>query len=76
MQRLARDGWLGFEHDHATPIAFVFRLWDGLGPALLVAGAGLALALARRRRTDLILIAFVAVYFGVAALVAALARAA
>ena len=63
VQRLARDGWLGFEHDHATPIAFVFRLWDGLGPALIVAGAGLVLALARRRRTDLILLAFVAVYF-------------
>jgi hypothetical protein len=63
VQRLARDGWLGFEHDHATPIAFVVRLWHGLGPALIVAALGLALALARRRRTDLILLAFVAVYF-------------
>jgi 4-amino-4-deoxy-L-arabinose transferase-like glycosyltransferase len=39
VQRLARDGWLGFEHDHATPVAFVARLWDGLGPALVVAAA-------------------------------------
>jgi dolichyl-phosphate-mannose-protein mannosyltransferase len=63
VQRLARDGWLGFEHDHAAPIAFLDRLWDGLGPALLVAGLGLALALARRRRPDLILSSFVVVYF-------------
>jgi 4-amino-4-deoxy-L-arabinose transferase-like glycosyltransferase len=63
VQRLARDGWLGFEHDHATPIAFVVRLWHGLGPALVVAAAGLALALVRRRRADLILVSFVVVYF-------------
>jgi len=25
-----RDGWLGFEHDHIAPIAFVGRLWEGL----------------------------------------------
>jgi len=36
VQRLARDGWLGFEHDHIAPIAFVGRLWEGLGPALVV----------------------------------------
>ena len=63
VQRLARDGWLGFEHDHATPIAFVDRLWDGVGPALIVAAAGLAVALARRTRTDLVLASFVLVYF-------------
>jgi hypothetical protein len=63
VQRLARDGWLGFEHDHATPIAFVVRLWHGLGPALVLAGLGLVLALRGRRRADLILLAFVAVYF-------------
>jgi 4-amino-4-deoxy-L-arabinose transferase-like glycosyltransferase len=63
VQRLARDGWLGFEHDHPTPIAFVVRLWDGLGPALAVAAAGLVVGLVRRRRTDLILAAFVIVYF-------------
>jgi hypothetical protein len=63
VQRLARDGWLGFEHDHPTPIAFVARLWSGLGPALIVAALGLVLAVARRRRTDLILVVFVVVYF-------------
>ena len=45
VQRLARDGWLGFEHDHPTPLAFLDRLWESLGPALLVALLGLALAL-------------------------------
>jgi 4-amino-4-deoxy-L-arabinose transferase-like glycosyltransferase len=63
VQRLARDGWLGFEHDHATPIAFAVRLWHGFGPALLIAAAGLVVALVRRSRADLILAAFVIVYF-------------
>jgi hypothetical protein len=63
LQRLARHGWLGFEHDHVAPIAFVDRLWHGLGPALLVSALGLGVALARRRRTDLILTSFVVVYF-------------
>jgi Glycosyltransferase family 87 len=63
VQRLARDGWLGFEHDHAAPIAFIDRLWEGLGPALVVAAAGLVVALARRSRTDLVLASFVLVYF-------------
>ena len=45
VQRLARQGWLGFEHDHAAPIAFIDRLWTGLGPMLLVCGLGLVLAL-------------------------------
>ncbi len=63
VQRLARDGWLGFEHDHTAAIAFPLRLWHGLGPALLVAAAGLLVAVARRRRTDLILAVFVLVYF-------------
>jgi hypothetical protein len=63
VQRLARDGWLGFEHDHIAPIAFVGRLWDGLGPALIVCGVGLIIALVRRTRTDLILASFVVVYF-------------
>ena len=40
VQRLARAGWLGFEHDPATPIAFADRLWEGLGPAVLVAAGG------------------------------------
>jgi 4-amino-4-deoxy-L-arabinose transferase-like glycosyltransferase len=63
VQRLARDGWLGFEYDHIAPIAFGGRLWDGLGPALVVCGVGLVIALARRTRTDLILASFVLVYF-------------
>ena len=63
VQRLARDGWLGFEHDHSTPIAFVDRLWHGVGPALIVAAAGVVVALVRRTRTDLVLVSFVLVYF-------------
>jgi hypothetical protein len=63
VQRLARDGWLGFEHDHAAPIAFADRLWEGLGPALLVGVLGLGVALVRRNRADLVLAAFVLVYF-------------
>ena len=63
VQRLAREGWLGFEGDSFALFAFVGRLWHGLGPALLVAGLGLVLALARRRRTDLVLGSFVIVYF-------------
>jgi hypothetical protein len=63
VQRLARDGWLGFEHDHIAPIAFVGRLWEGIGPALIICGVGLVVALARRSRVDLILASFVIVYF-------------
>jgi 4-amino-4-deoxy-L-arabinose transferase-like glycosyltransferase len=63
VQRLARSGWLGFEHDHAAPIAFVERLWHGLGPALIVAALGVVVALMRRTRTDLVLVTFVVVYF-------------
>jgi 4-amino-4-deoxy-L-arabinose transferase-like glycosyltransferase len=63
VQRLARKGWLGFEHDHAAPIAFVDRLWHGLGPALVIAALGLVVALVRRSRTDLILVSFAVVYF-------------
>lgn len=63
VQRLARAGWLGFEHDGSAPAAFLDRLWDSLGPALLVAGAGLVVALARRRRADLVLASFALVYF-------------
>ena len=44
VQRLARAGWLGFEDDQPTPLAFLDRLWESLGPFLLVALAGLALA--------------------------------
>ena len=63
VQNLARQGWLGFEHDHVAPIAFADRLWEGLGPALLVCVVGLGIALVRRTRNDLILASFVVVYF-------------
>ena len=63
VQRLAHDGWLGFEHDHAAPIAFVDRLWEGLGPALIVCILGLTVAVVRRTRVDLVLGSFVLVYF-------------
>ncbi len=63
VQQAARAGWLGFEHDHVAPVAFVARLWSGLGPVLVIAAAGLALALARRRQADLVLAVFVLAYF-------------
>jgi 4-amino-4-deoxy-L-arabinose transferase-like glycosyltransferase len=59
----AREGWLGFEDDGSTPVAFADRLWDGLGPAVLVAVAGLVLALIRRRQADLVLASFGLAYF-------------
>ena len=63
VQRLAHQGWLGFEHDHVAPIAFIVHLWHGLGPALLVCALGLVVAVAQRRRADLILTSFAIVYF-------------
>ena len=62
VQRLAREGWLGFEHDSFALFSFTGKLWGGLGPALLVAVLGLVLALRRRTRTDLVLASFVLVY--------------
>ncbi len=62
VQRLARRGWLGFEDDPATPLAFFDRAWHGLGPVILVAAVGALLALRRRTRADAVLIAFVAAY--------------
>jgi hypothetical protein len=63
VQQLARDGWLGFEHDHVAPVAFSIRLWDGLGPVLIICLLGLVVAFVRRSRVDLILGLFVVVYF-------------
>jgi 4-amino-4-deoxy-L-arabinose transferase-like glycosyltransferase len=72
VQRLARAGWLGFEDDHPTPLAFLDRLWESLGPFLVVAVAGLALALVAlvlkqhklsARRADLVLVSFALVYY-------------
>ena len=62
MQRLAREGWLGFEHDSFALFSFTGKLWGGLGPALVIGVLGLVLALRRRTRTDLILAAFVLAY--------------
>ena len=62
VQRLAREGWLGFEHDSFALFSFTSRLWGGLGPALVIAVLGLVLALRRRTRTDLVLASFVLVY--------------
>jgi glycosyl transferase family 87 len=63
VQQLARDGWLGFEHDHVAPVAFTVRLWDALGPVLIICVLGLVVAFVRRTRVDLILGLFVVVYF-------------
>ena len=63
VQELGRRGWLGFEDDWPTPIAFLDRLWEGMGPALLVALLGLVLALIQRSHADKILAAFVLAYF-------------
>jgi 4-amino-4-deoxy-L-arabinose transferase-like glycosyltransferase len=63
VQQSAGKGWLGFENDPAAPIAFVERLWNGLGPVLVIAAIGLVLALVRRTRADLVLGVFVLVYF-------------
>ena len=63
VQRDGRRGWLGFEDDLWTPIAFLDRLWEGMGPALLIALGGLAIALARRSLADRVLAAFVGAYF-------------
>ncbi len=62
VQRLARAGWLGFEDDPAAPLAFTGRLWDTLGPVVIVAAVGAVIALRRRTRADLVLLAFVAAY--------------
>lgn len=63
VQRLARDGWLGFEGDPPTPLAFLDRLWSGLGPFLVAALACVVVALVRRRRSDVVLLSFAAAYW-------------
>ncbi len=55
VNRLARAGWLGFEHDPPTPLAYLDRLWEAVGPLLAIGLLGLAIALVRRTRTDLVL---------------------
>jgi hypothetical protein len=63
VQRLAREGWLGFENDPVTPVAYVDRLWGSVGPLLLLAAVGIVAALVRRTRTDLVLLSFAAAYW-------------
>ena len=62
VQRLARDGWLGFEHDSFSLFSFTGGLWHTVGPALIVAVAGIAVALVARKKADLVLVSFVVVY--------------
>jgi 4-amino-4-deoxy-L-arabinose transferase-like glycosyltransferase len=62
VQELAQDGWLGFENDPATPFAFGLRLWETLGPVVLVAAVGIVAALRGRERSDLILLSFAGAY--------------
>ena len=62
VQQLAQDGWLGFEDDPATPFAFGLRLWETIGPVLLVAAVGVVVALRRRERSDVVLLSFAAAY--------------
>ena len=63
VQRLARDGWLGFEHDSYALFSFSGELWHTLGPALLVSVAGIGAAIATRKKSDLLLLSFIVVYF-------------
>ena len=62
VQRLAQAGWLGFEDDPITPLAFAMRTWESLGPLALVGLAGVAVAVRRRTRADLVLLSFTGVY--------------
>jgi hypothetical protein len=63
VQRLARDGWLGFENDSFSLFSFTGELWHTLGPALIVSIAGIVVAIVARRKADLVLVSFVVVYF-------------
>jgi hypothetical protein len=63
VQRDGRRGWLGFEGDGWTPFVFLDRLWESIGPVLLIALAGLVLALVFRTLPDRVLVTWVAVYF-------------
>ena len=62
VQRLAELGWLGFEDDPATPLAFALRLWETIGPLAVVAAVGMLLAARSPRRADLVLGSFAAAY--------------
>jgi hypothetical protein len=62
VQGLAQDGWLGFEDDLPTPLAFSDRLCETLGPIVLVSAIGVVVALRRREKADLVLVSFAAAY--------------
>lgn len=62
VQRLAREGWLGFEGDPVSPIAFLDRAWEALGPLVAVAAIGAVVALRRRARADVVLGSFLVAY--------------
>jgi 4-amino-4-deoxy-L-arabinose transferase-like glycosyltransferase len=62
VNRLAHEGWLGFEDDPVTPAAFSLRLWESVGPLVLVALVGVVVAVRRRERRDLVLLSFAAAY--------------
>ena len=63
VNRLARAGWLGFEHDSPSPIAYLDRLWGAVGPVLVLGLIGLGVALWQRRRADLVLASFAVAYW-------------
>jgi hypothetical protein len=63
VQRDGRRGWLGFEDDPWTPVAFADRLWESIGPVLVIASVGLVVAAVRRSLADRVLAAFVVAYF-------------
>jgi len=62
VNRLAHEGWLGFEGDPPTPFAFSLRMWETVGPLVLVALVGVVIAVRRRARRDLVLLSFAAAY--------------
>lgn len=59
----ARRGWLGFEDDSFSAVAFTGHLWDALGPAVVVAAVGLCVAVALRATPDRVLASFALAYF-------------
>ena len=63
VQRLARAGWLGFENDPIAPLAYLDRLWDAVGPMLILAAVGVGAALLRRTKADLVLLSFALAYW-------------
>ena len=62
VNRLAHQGWLGFEDDPATPFAFSLRMWETVGPLVLLSLVGVVIAVRRRERRDLVLLSFAAAY--------------